>query len=318
MKNIEKFTLSFGKNFTGGDLSVLGHRFTMGEGPKVYIQGGAHGGEITYPIFRKLYSYLSTNDFCGTVTLVPIANPISWMQRLYFYTAGKFNMYDGKDWNWYFPGKEDGTTAQRYAFMLFQEAKNHELVIDLHTSRWSNPFVIVGKESLLKYAKVSGITETYFDPFDPTKESGRVKVIPLSDGADINGLEGVTIECGSHDSMDEKVMEESFQAVLNMLTLKGVLNRSIPETPSSAFVYSGYRTYTSPVTGFVEYIHKIGVEVKKDDILYKIYPAESMTECIEIKALEDCVVSKYQPTHISLIGDQVVMTIPKDKMSKFD
>ena len=75
---MEKFTLTMGKAIGGGDLSVVGYRFGSGS-PTTYIQGGTHGGEITYPIFRKLYERLSEAGLKGTVTLVPISNPISWM-----------------------------------------------------------------------------------------------------------------------------------------------------------------------------------------------------------------------------------------------
>jgi uncharacterized protein len=92
----------------GNSLSVYG--YTLGDGEKsVYIQGGMHGGEITYWIFHRFYQELLNQTLLKQVTLVPIANPFSWQQRSYFYTAGKFSFIDGKDWLWSFPGKFDGT-----------------------------------------------------------------------------------------------------------------------------------------------------------------------------------------------------------------
>jgi predicted deacylase len=40
---------------------------------------------------------------CGKIIIVPIANPLSWMQRVHYTTIGKYDFYDGKDWNRNFP-----------------------------------------------------------------------------------------------------------------------------------------------------------------------------------------------------------------------
>ena len=158
----EQFTLSIGNSISGSPLSVLGYRFSQGTGPSIYIQGGTHGGEITFPIFKMLSDFLTKSaDWNGMVTLIPLSHPLSWNQRYYFYTAGKFDNYNGKDWNRSFPGDKDGSTTQRCSHMIFEEASKHDLVIDLHTSRISNPFVIVAREDLVEYGGISGIHRCY-------------------------------------------------------------------------------------------------------------------------------------------------------------
>lgn len=307
----EKFKIEFGKGFGGIDLSVVGYRFQNGEGPKIYIQGGTHGGEITYPIFTKLFKYLNENEFKGTITLVPIANPHSWMSRLYFYTAGKYSMYDGKDWNWFFPGKENGTTAQRYAFKLFEEIKKHDFAVDLHTSRWSKPFLIIGQEKHIELAKKLGVSHNFYMDYEEVKARG---ITPLSDAADQMGIDSYTLECGGHDSMDMDTFEECFKVMLRTLAHNGNIEYSDEVKPG--IMYTGLKTYNAPTTGMVEYIHDYWDEIKKGDVLYRIYPTDDLAEVVEIIAEEDSILAKHQPTHACMIGDQVVQVIPKDKISQ--
>jgi len=307
----KRFKLTLGKSFGGSEISAVGYKFGNGT-PSTYIQGGTHAGEITYPIFRNLFNYLNTKNFEGTITLVPISNPLSWTQRLYFYTAGKFSMYDGKDWNRAYPGKKDGTTAQRSAHMGFTEAKKHEFVIDLHTSRWSKPFLIIGNKKYLPLARDIGISHTYL--IDLEKEFSRKKYKPLSSAVNEAGVEGFTLECGSHDSMGMKIFDYCTEVILNTLSLRGHIKHQ--SKLKSGVYYTDLKTYTAPHTGFVEYMYNFWDPVEKGKTLCKLYPSDDLDKIIEIKANENCIVAKHQPTYIALVGDQVIQTIPQNSIHK--
>lgn len=306
MNKKEIFTLSIGNNITGSPLSVTGYRFSKGTGPSIYIQGGTHGGEITFPIFKLLNNFLENNsEWVGTITLIPLAHPVSWNQRSYFYTVGKFDNYNGKDWNRSFPGNPDGSTTERISHMIFSEASKHDLVIDLHTSRISNPFVIVSREDLVSYGTDSGILPTYLAP----KTSSN---FVLPDAIDNIGKKGITIECGSHDSMDNNNFQICFEAILNIFRKEGLLNDNKElKTAEKSFVFNKYDTYFAPISGFVEYLHPIEKDIKKGDILYKIHASDSLDNSLDIIAREDCFIMKYQPSHIATIGDEIVMVVVK-------
>ncbi len=303
MASEEKFTLSIGNNITGSPLSILGYRLSQGNGASLYIQGGTHGGEVTFLVFKMLYNFLKTNtNWAGMITLIPLAHPVSWNQRSYFYTSGKFNNYDGKDWNRSFPGNEEGSTSARISHILFSEAIKHDLAIDLHTTRTSKPFVIVGREDLVSYGTSSGILPTYLAP----KASFNY---PFTDAIDNSGKKGITLECGSHDSMDIEDIKLCFEAVLNMMRKEGLLKDKDINTKANSFVYTEYDTYFSPVSGFLEYINPLEKMVNKGDVLYKIHPSDSLDKIIDILAREDCIIMKYQRTHIATVGDEVVTTV---------
>lgn len=310
MKNAltKKFRLNLGEAIGGGPLSVVGYSLGRGQ-PATYIQGGIHGGEITYPIFRKLFEYLTNHQFKGTITLVPIANPVSWSQRLYFYTAGKFSLYDGRDWNRFFPGRKDGTTAERLAHLLFTEVKKHDFAIDLHTSRWSKPFLIIDDKKYLPLAKKMGISHTYLANL---RASVGASGGPLSEAIGHFGIDGFTLECGSHDSMDPTTANYCFEVLLNALGSRGHFEHKSPLKPG--VYYTQLKTYPAPVSGFVEYLVGFYQAFKKGDVLYRIYPSHDLKEVVSVRAQEAGVMDKHQPSHTALVGDEVVQIIPQSSI----
>lgn len=72
-------------------------------GKKAYLQSNLHGAEIVgnaviYQLIEFLTSVNST-DLAGEIWLVPVCNPYSTNQRTHYFSTGRYNTYDGKDWN---------------------------------------------------------------------------------------------------------------------------------------------------------------------------------------------------------------------------
>ena len=72
-------------------------------GKKVYIQSNLHGAEIVgNAVIQQLIQYLSTVErdaISGEIWLVPACNPLGTNQRGHFFATGRFNSYDGQNWN---------------------------------------------------------------------------------------------------------------------------------------------------------------------------------------------------------------------------
>ncbi|MFW6358821.1 MAG: M14 family zinc carboxypeptidase [Chroococcales cyanobacterium] len=70
---------------------------------KVYIQANLHGSEIVgNAVIHQLIEFLCGLDetqILGNIWLVPLCNPLGANQRSHFFSTGRFNSYDGKDWN---------------------------------------------------------------------------------------------------------------------------------------------------------------------------------------------------------------------------
>ncbi len=89
---------------SGDHLSLQVYQF-IGKKPgkKAYIQSNLHGAEISgNAVIHQLIEFLMTlNDtqLFGEIWLVPVCNPLSTNQRSHHFSSGRYNIYDGKDWN---------------------------------------------------------------------------------------------------------------------------------------------------------------------------------------------------------------------------
>ncbi len=72
-------------------------------GKKVYIQANLHGAEIVgnaviYELIN-FFSDLELDSLIGEIWLVPVCNPLGTNQRGHLFSTGRFNSYDGMNWN---------------------------------------------------------------------------------------------------------------------------------------------------------------------------------------------------------------------------
>lgn len=89
---------------SGDSLALQIYKFIGGQpGRKAYIQSNLHGVEIVgNAVIHQLIDFLSSLDksqIDGEIWLVPACNPLGTNQRMHFFSTGRFNSYDGKDWN---------------------------------------------------------------------------------------------------------------------------------------------------------------------------------------------------------------------------
>ena len=97
-------TIDLLKMASGDTLSLQVYKFIgVQPGKKVYIQANLHGAEIVgNAVIHNLIEYLVTleqDKLKGEIWLVPLCNPIATNQRGHFFATGRFNSYDGKNWN---------------------------------------------------------------------------------------------------------------------------------------------------------------------------------------------------------------------------
>lgn len=97
-------TIDLLKLASGDVLSLQIYKF-QGERPgkKAYIQANLHGAEIVgNAVIHQLIEYLmglAADQLQGEIWLVPVCNPLGVNQRSHFFSTGRFNNYDGKNWN---------------------------------------------------------------------------------------------------------------------------------------------------------------------------------------------------------------------------
>ncbi len=89
---------------SGDRLSIQVYKFIGHQpGKKAYLQANLHGAEIVgNAIIHQLIEFLMTLDdsqLVGEIWLVPVCNPLGTNQRTHYFSTGRYNTYDGKDWN---------------------------------------------------------------------------------------------------------------------------------------------------------------------------------------------------------------------------
>lgn len=302
----QQILLPVGTHLSGTPLAIHGYLLDSKKpGKRVYIQAGMHGGEVTYWIMQKLYTYLQHNLQAGCVTLIPVANPVSWLSRIYFTTPGKFDWYMGKDWNRNFPGSPQGSLGERITYSLFRQAASSDIVIDLHTSRRSVPFGIVSKRKNLELTAIMGLSYTYLE------ENAREVSSCLTNQLETHDIPAVTLECGSHDTYDSISIDECTTSTLRLLKhFRCIRGQDIPIVKVTPRYYTKIVTYRASDGGFVRYTKNPGNSYQKGDVLFVLTHGNDITEETSVLAREKGLVVKLSPTHIVWPGDEVTQTVP--------
>ncbi|MCC0177513.1 succinylglutamate desuccinylase/aspartoacylase family protein [Waterburya agarophytonicola K14] len=113
ISTIDLYTLA-----SGDILSLQVYKFIGYQpGKKAYIQANLHGAEIVgNAVIHQLIEFLTALDVSqlqGEIWLVPVCNPLGTNQRSHFFSTGRFNSYDGKNWNrifWDYEKESEGLT----------------------------------------------------------------------------------------------------------------------------------------------------------------------------------------------------------------
>ena len=113
------------------------YRFGKGR-PVALVTGAIHGDEVigSYAI-RRVFPSLDRVSLKGSVTFLPIANPLAFRCR------ERASPVDKADLNRVFPGDEKGSVSQRLAQAIWQEATQADYILDLHGCGMScTPYVL--------------------------------------------------------------------------------------------------------------------------------------------------------------------------------
>ena len=120
---------------SGDRLSLQVYQFKGSQpGKKAYLQANLHGAEISgNAVIHQLIEFLITledTQLTGEVWLVPVCNPMSVNQRSHHFSSGRYNHYDGKDWNrifWDYEklGEDIAAFAQEHINLEVSDIQTH-------------------------------------------------------------------------------------------------------------------------------------------------------------------------------------------------
>ena len=109
------YTIPLRQLASGDFLFLQVYKFTgIQPGKKTYLQANLHGAEISgNAVIHHLIEFLISLDnsqLTGEIVLVPVCNPEGVNTRSHQFSSGRYNSYDGKDWNrifWDYEKEED-------------------------------------------------------------------------------------------------------------------------------------------------------------------------------------------------------------------
>jgi predicted deacylase len=122
---------------SGDRLTLQVYRF-VGQSPgrKVYIQANLHGAELAgNAVIHHLIQGLQTLEagaLQGEIWLVPLCNPLAVNQRSHHFSSGRYNPYDGRDWNRIFWDYE--TQVPPEVIQQFAQAHQSAAIADIQTA----------------------------------------------------------------------------------------------------------------------------------------------------------------------------------------
>ncbi|QBM18728.1 hypothetical protein MARI_28700 [Marinobacter sp. JH2] len=185
-------------------------------GPTLCLTGAVHGDELNgIEIVRRAMYDLDPAKLSGQVVGVPIVNLTGFQQ-------GTRYLPDRRDLNRYFPGRADGTLADRIAHSLFNSVIRHcDMLVDIHTGS-------------LKRTNLPQLRADMNDPevAEFTKGFDRMAVVHSSGSggmlrtAAVNaGIRAVTLEAGESLRIQEHQIKAGVNSLNSLMEKHGMISR---------------------------------------------------------------------------------------------
>lgn len=269
-------------------------------GKTFYLQGGIHGGEITLHMIRDIYNYVKQNITSGKVKFVPFANPTGWGQKAYAYTVGKFNYKTGEDFNRTYGKKVEDSATVALSNAILKECEECDFAIDLHTAHTSFPHTITMNPEYFPMVKLANIE------YNRLCYGSKEYETTLDGKLDKMGIPSFTIECGSHDDINEEYKNNVVNGVLNIMAELGIISTSPKQNKKRQVAFSKSVSYFAECGGIVDFKKQLGESFKKGDVLFTIMPANLQEEEHVVRAEFDGIVFRFAKTHIYNSYDEVM------------
>jgi len=272
-------------------------------GPSVFIGAGVHGDELTgIASVWRLIDYLKGKAIRGTITIMPSMNP----DGLNYNIRGMPEA--GVDLNRLYPGKSTGYIAERITAKIWEIARKHDFIIDLHTIGNGIPFVLLDpvtgdlKRRNDELAEATGITvldELSSDDYEQQNLGASLGGVASKDN-----IPSLTIELGGSKDIDWGTVEAGYLAVRNVLVHVGAVKGTVTPVKSSVVIReSGYRREDvwSEKGGLIEYVVDLGQKLKAGQVLAKVRnPYGEVIE--EVRMPEDGYLVAQNSSHVTYTG----------------
>ncbi len=185
-------------------------------GPTLCLTAAVHGDELNgIEIIRRTMYDLDPEKLSGRVVGVPIVNLPGFQQ-------GSRYLPDRRDLNRHFPGRADGSLADRIAYSLFENIIRHcDMLVDIHTGSLKRTNLPQLRADMNNPA-VARFTKG-FDRMAVVHSTGSPGM--LRSAAVAAGIRTVTLEAGESHRIQEHQIEAGVNSLTSLMEKEGMISR---------------------------------------------------------------------------------------------
>ncbi len=227
MMDVELLTIDIGSPplVDLGGLHGKRYVFDGKGGPRLLLTGSLHGDEPTsMAALWHLSEELPKASLTGIVTIIPCVNLLAAC------ASSRLIPHEGTDLNRVFPGRTDGSLAERLAAALVRLLNDYDALIDVHSAGWSIPFVLVDQmfdaqldARIVRWATASSMPVIREAPSENDMLAAGAR--SWSAWAISQGKPALTFELSGLHMIDSAVSKGGAGALLNLLTAAPDLSR---------------------------------------------------------------------------------------------
>lgn len=232
------------------------------DGPRLFVSAAIHGDELNgVEVIRRLLRHSSLKRLHGALIAVPVVNVHGLLHRSRY-------LPDRRDLNRSFPGSDRGSLAARIASLFMREiVANCTHGIDLHTGaiyRDNLPQVRadLNDPDTLALAEAFGT---------PVLINADLRDGSLREAAAEAGIPMLLYEAGEALRFDEVAIRVGLRGVLRVMRSLGMIPKVKRKGPRVKPVTAQSSSWIrAPESGIFWSGHKLGVRVKKGDVIGRI------------------------------------------------
>lgn len=234
-------------------------------GPHLTVIAGIHGAEYSsIAAARRFVAELNDEDVSGRITVMPIVNILAFWARSAFVVP-----VDNKNLNRSFPGKEDGSFTEVYAFHIFEKIiKGSDYLLDMHAGdipEALEPFSIFEESGVedksLQMANAYGIKHIVRQ-----RAAGLVVAGSTSASASAIGIPAFIAESGENGILDPTAVQLHLDGLRNLARTLGVLAGE-PWSTREHITYDGWNWLRAERAGWWQPALKTGTVAKAGELL---------------------------------------------------
>lgn len=280
------------------------------DGPRLFISAAIHGDEINgVEIVRRLLRLKLLKSLKGTLIAIPIVNVYGFINKSRY-------LPDRRDLNRSFPGSSKGSLTSHIARLFMDEIVDKcTHGIDLHTGsnhRTNLPQlrVVIDDPEVEHLAHAFGA---------PVIINARLRDNSLREAVVEKGIPMLLYEGGESLRFNEHAIQFGLKGIIAVMRELGMLPKRKKQRKRlrEPIVVESTTWVRASNSGIVQYPHKLGATVSKDEILASIFDPFGETEEKVLSPVDGIVIGCLQLPLVHK-GDALFHIAPLEKISGRD